>query len=92
MPRPITHLMLGVLSLSLVTAGCEEVEATDSDLAASPEPASTTEATQTPSSTRVTEGQSAYGKAYKRAERLEDDINAYQDEVIKAADGVFDDS
>ena len=92
MPRPITHLMLGVLSLSLVTAGCEEIEATDSDLAASPEPASTTETTQSPSSTRVTEGQSAYGKAYKRAERLEDQINAYQDEVNKTADSVFDDS
>ena len=83
-----------VITAALVAAanGCEEVEATEDDLAATPEPASETETSQTPSSTRVTEGQSAYGKAYKRAERLEDQINAYQDEVIKTADSVFDDS
>ncbi|MFM1832642.1 MAG: hypothetical protein RLZZ461_958 [Planctomycetota bacterium] len=92
MPRRITHLSLGILAAVFACSGCEEVEATSEDLAATPEPAETTPAAQTPSSTRVTEGQSAYGKAYKRAERLEDEINAYQDEVIKTADSVFDDS
>ncbi|MFM1832165.1 MAG: hypothetical protein RLZZ461_481 [Planctomycetota bacterium] len=92
MPRRNTHLSLGVLAAVFACTGCEEIEATPDDLAATPEPAETTQTPQTPSSTRVTEGQSAYGKAYKRAERLEDEINAYQDEVIKTADSVFDDS
>jgi hypothetical protein len=92
MPRRITHLSLAILAALFTSTGCEEIEATPEDLAATPEPAETTQTPQAPSSTRVTEGQSAYGKAYKRAERLEDEINAYQDEVIKTADGVFDDS
>jgi hypothetical protein len=78
MPRLITHLSLGVLAAVFACIGCEEIEATPAE--------------QAPPNTPVTEGQSAYGKAYKRAERLEEEINAYQDEVIKTADSVFDDS
>ena len=54
--------------------GCEEVD--DPPVAADP----------------VDEGgaQSAYGKAQERAERLEEEINAYQEEVIRQADSVFD--
>lgn len=92
MPRPSLALSIGLLALAIAGTGCEEIEATPDDLAATPEPATTTPPAQTPSSTRVSEGQSAYGKAYKRAERLEEQINDYQDEVIRTADGVFDDS
>jgi len=91
-PKASTAFVITTMLLAAATVGCEEIEATEDDLAAQPEPATTTDAAETPSSTQVTEGQSAYGKAYKRAERLEDQINAYQDEVIKTADSVFDDS
>jgi hypothetical protein len=92
MPRRITHISLGILAAVFACSGCEEIEATPDDLAATPGPAETTPTAQTPSSTQVSEGQSTYGKAYKRAERLENQVNAYQDEVIKTADSVFDDS
>lgn len=34
---------------------------------------------------------SAYGKAQERAEKLEEEIEAYQQQVIDTADAVFDD-
>ncbi|MEE2894675.1 MAG: hypothetical protein VX726_02940 [Planctomycetota bacterium] len=60
--------------LGLLGPGCEEVD--DPPVAADP----------------ADEGgaQSAYGKAQERAERLEEEINAYQEEVIRQADSVFD--
>lgn len=92
MSRHLPAISIALLAMALSGTGCEEIEATPEDLAATPEPAATTAPAEAPSSTRVSEGQSAYGKAYKRAERLEQQVNDYQDEVIKTADGVFDDS
>lgn len=75
-PLPFAALCLGLLPI----AGCEELD--DEPSTATTEPAGVED-----------EGaRSAYGKAYERAEQLEQDIQAYQDEVIRTADGVFDDS
>lgn len=71
-----------MLALSSLIA-CEEVED------ASPTPPS---GTSTSTSADGEGAKSAYGKAYERAEKLEQEIQAYQEEVIKTADGVFDDS
>ncbi len=79
--RTARLLSLAPLALGLsLGVGCE-------DLDGEPVPAST-------AATPAEDGgaKSAYGKAYERAEQLEQDIQAYQDEVIKTADGVFDDS
>ena len=79
--RAARLLSLAPLALGLALGvGCE-------DLDGEPVPAST-------AVTPAEDGgaKSAYGKAYERAEQLEQDIQAYQDEVIKTADGVFDDS
>ncbi len=89
-PRRLIACLLSASVLAAVV-GCEDVEATPEDLAASPTPAGT-QTSESADSADAGDAKSAYGKAYQRAERLEDEINAYQEEVIKTADGVFDDS
>lgn len=79
--RTARRLTLATLAVGLpLVAGCEDLDGDPS-----PAPATTTPADEGGA-------RSAYGKAYERAEQLEQDIQAYQDEVIKTADGVFDDS
>ena len=80
-PRTARRLPLAALALGLpLVAGCEDLDGEPS-----PAPAAATPADEGGA-------RSAYGKAYERAEQLEQEIQAYQDEVIKTADGVFDDS
>ena len=69
-----------VFILALATAGVAGCEETGD---------STTTSPQTPPAGGA---QSAYGKAQERADRLKDQIDDYQQQVIRQADSVFDSS
>ena len=69
-----------VFILALATAGVSGCEETGDSTPASP---------QTPPAGGA---QSAYGKAQERADRLKDQIDDYQQQVIRQADSVFDSS
>ncbi|MCP4835360.1 MAG: hypothetical protein GY895_11435 [Phycisphaera sp.] len=75
-PR-IRTLVLPFAVGGVLLAGCEEYEDPAAGTTPAAEPAG---------------AQSAYGKAHERAERLKDEIDAYQQEVSRQADTVFDDA
>ena len=77
---PLNRLS-GVPAFSLVLiiafgTGCEETE----------------NSTATTPPAQPAGAQSAYGKAQERAEKLQDQIDDYQQEVMRQADSVFDTS
>ena len=75
-PR-LRSLILPFAVGGILLAGCEEYEDPSVGTAPTAEPAG---------------AQSAYGKAQERADRLKDEIDAYQQEVSRQADTVFDDA
>lgn len=74
---PFRSLILPLALGGVLLVGCEEYEDPSAGTAPAAEPAG---------------ARSAYGKAQERAERLKDEIDAYQQEVSRQADTVFDDA